>query len=644
MSCAIFAAIIASNAQSDDLYFKDLHEIVDAERRNHADKLSFRSSPFTDNYDLKYHRLEWTVDPAQLYISGAVTSYFEAITADFQEVNFDLVTELTVSEVLHQGQPLSFIHHNDDRLQIFLPTALAAGQLDSVTIVYAGVPPQTGFGSFQKATHAGVPILWTLSAPYGARDWWPCKQDLSDKIDSIDVFVRTPEAYRVASNGILMSETPVGAEKIYHWKHRYPITTYLIAMAVTNYAVYSDFVPVPNGNPIEVLNYVYPEFLTNAQSQTTATVQVMQLYNELFGTYPFANEKYGHAQFGWGGGMEHQTMSFMGGFSSSLQAHELAHQWFGDKVTCGSWEDIWLNEGFATYLTGLTYENGLGTQNWRNWLQNTFTQITNVANGSVWVNDTTSVNRIFNSRLTYSKGAIVLHMLRWKVGDEAFFQGCRNFLDDPDLAYGYARTQDLKAHLEAQSGLDLTEFLEDWFYGQGHPSYQIQWGQGSGGTVQVTIGQTTSHTSVDFYEMPVPIRFSGPNGDTTLVFDHIASGQQFSVALPFEVETVVFDPDLWILSNNNTVTEVLVSTEEADLLRKSLRIFPNPVQGDLNIAFDSNRLPDAVVLYDAQGKQIQSISPQNNSISIDMKDLPAGLYVVEIRVGGLAIREKVAKI
>lgn len=336
-------------------------------------------------------------------------------------------------------------------------------------------------------------------------------------------------------------------------------------------------------------------------------------------------------------------MSFMGGFSFSLQAHELAHQWFGDKVTCGSWEDIWLNEGFATYLTGLTYENGLGTQNWRNWLQNTFTQITNVPDGSVWVNDTMSVNRIFNSRLTYSKGAMLLHMLRWKLGDEAFFQGVRDYLSHPEQAYEYALTQDLKAHLEAESGQDLTEFLEDWFYGQGHPSYQVQWGQGSSGMVQVTIGQTTSHASVDFYEMPVPIRFSGPNGDTTLVFDHEASGQQFSVALPFEVETAEFDPDLWILSANNTVAQVVVSTKETDLLRQSLRVFPNPVQDELNISFDWNRLPDAVVLYDVQGKQLQTVTPQNNPVSIGMKDLPAGLYVVEIRVGGVVIREKVVK-
>ncbi len=643
LNCALLAIFTSLSAQSDDLYFKDLHEIADAERHNHENIIGFRTSPFTNNYDLKYHRLEWTVDPAQSYISGVVTSYFEAGTNGFQEINFDLVKVLTVSSVLHQGQPLNFIQHDDDRLQIFLPAPLAAGQLDSVTIVYAGAPPSTGFGSFNTSTHAGVPLLWTLSEPYGARDWWPCKQDLNDKIDSIDVYVRTPSAYRAASNGLLMSETLDGTQKVYHWKHRYPIPAYLIAIGVTNYAVYSDFVPVPNSNPIEVLNYVYPENLAIAQTGTAANTQVMELFNQLFGLYPFANEKYGHAQFGWGGGMEHQTMTFVSGWSFGLLAHELAHQWFGDKVTCGSWEDIWLNEGFATYLTGLTYEHGLGGQTWRNWLQSTINHVTSAPDGSVWVNDTTSVSRIFSSRLTYSKGAMLLHMLRWKLGDAAFFQGIRNYHNDPEMAYGYARTEKLKIHLQNASQQYLGPFLQDWFYGQGYPTYQVQWGQGGSGTVYLSIGQTTSHPSVDFYEMPVAIRFAGAGGDTTVVFDHLYSGQSFSAALPFEVETVVFDPDLWIVSANNTVTEVAVATEEAELLRQSLHIFPNPVQDEVNIAFDRNQLPDAIVLYDAQGRRLQTIVPQQNPVSIVVKDFPSGLYVLEIRMGSAVVREKVVK-
>jgi aminopeptidase N len=187
----------------------------------------------------------------------------------------------------------------------------------------------------------------------------------------------------------------------------------------------------------------------------------MNLYADLFEPYPYADEKYGHAEFGWGGGMEHTTVSFMGGLGRGLIAHELGHQWFGDKVTCGSWQDVWLNEGFATYLAGMVIENLDGEADFRSWKQDQISSVTYYPDGSVYIpaQDTTSVNRIFSSRLSYNKGSMVLHMLRKKLGDAVFFQGLREYLDDPNLAYGYAKTPDLMQHLESASGEDLTEFF-----------------------------------------------------------------------------------------------------------------------------------------------------------------------------------------
>ncbi|MBK7970327.1 MAG: hypothetical protein IPK08_16080 [Bacteroidetes bacterium] len=177
-------------------------------------------------------------------------------------------------------------------------------------------------------------MIWTLSEPYGSSDWWPCKNGLTDKADSIDIFLNVPNAMTGASNGILIAETPNGTTKLFHWKHKYPIA-YLICMAVTNYVKYS-LCPLA-GDTLEIVNYVYPEDSLLATSQTDEIVSMVQLYDTLFGVYPFHNEKYGHAQFGWGGGMEHQTMTFVSNFGFDLLAHELAHHWFGDKVTYGSW-------------------------------------------------------------------------------------------------------------------------------------------------------------------------------------------------------------------------------------------------------------------------------------------------------------------
>ncbi|GJM35822.1 MAG: peptidase M1 [Saprospiraceae bacterium] len=627
-------------SQIDDVNCKDLSEIVELERQHHEQILDFRTNELTVDYDLKYHRMEWEVDPNQYYIQGQVTTYFEPTVANFEQLNFDFSIAMTVNEVTYHGQTVNYSLTDDDNLQIYLPAPISAGQLDSITINYEGAPTATGFGSFRQGTHNNDPIIWTLSEPYGAKEWWPCKQDLNDKIDSIDVYVRTPQAYRVASNGSLKSETQVGNDKIYHWQHRYPIPAYLIAIAVTNYAVYSNFVPVENGDPIEVLNYVYPENLASAQNQTQSIVEIMDLYNNLFGIYPFAAEKYGHAQFSWGGGMEHQTMSFMGSFSYGLMAHELAHQWFGDKVTCGSWEDIWLNEGFATYLTGLTSEF-LGTEDdWANWKGSTLNSVVSQPDGSVRVDDTTSVGRIFSSRLSYSKGAMLLHMLRWKLGDDDFFQGIRNYHTDPELAFAYAKTGDLQAQLETQSGQDLDEFFEDWFLGQGYPSYQIEWSPTATG-IRLTVGQTTSHPSVDFFEMPIPIQVFGEGQMATLRLDHQFSGQVFEETLPFQVEYILFDSDIWLVSANNTISQVVTGVDDPGV-NQQLHIFPNPASNLVKVALLNIEQPiEQIDVFNVNGQMLFQQKGSASEVEVDLSGMDTGVYVLKVYAGETQVIGKV---
>lgn len=619
------------SAQTEEVICKDLDHLVAHESAHHLELMNFRTNEFTENYDLKYHRLEWSIDPAEYYISGVVTSYFETTEDDFQTINFDFSSDLTVNTVTYHGQELGFTVHTDDRLEINLPASLAISTLDSISVDYEGAPGSSGFGAFATATHNGVPALWTLSEPYGAKEWWPCKQSLDDKIDSIDVIVRTPAAYRVASNGVLLSEVADGTDKIFHWQSRYPIPAYLIAIASTNYAVFSDFVELADGSSIEILNYVYPETLAAAESNLSNTIEMMELFNELFGLYPFADEKYGHAEFGWGGGMEHQTMSFMGSYSYSLQAHELAHQWFGNKVTCGSWEHIWLNEGFATYLTGLTDEFLQSENDWYSWKAGKIGSVTSQPGGSVWVNDTTSVGRIFSGRLSYNKGSLLLHMLRWEMGDEDFFQALRNYLDHPSSAFNYALTDHLQSELETQSGLDLAEFFDDWFYGQGFPSYHIEWAKDNG-NLQLQLGQTTSHSSVDFFEMTLPILVSGQGQDTLLRIAHTQNNQFVNLTLPFEIESVTFDPDLWICSANNTLTEgsFVVSTD--DLLHEAhLQLYPNPTKDYVVLSFENEAYQNAkVILTNSMGQQLQTWTLEGKRNELELNDLPTGTYSLEV--------------
>jgi aminopeptidase N len=378
------------------------------------------------------------------------------------------------------------------------------------------------------------------------------------------------------------------------------------------------------GGTLEILNYVFPENLAVAQSATPDVIEQIQLFDSLFGPYPFADERYGHAQFGWGGGMEHQTMTFMGGWGYELMAHELAHQWFGDAVTCGSWEDIWLNEGFATYMAGLCYEN-LKPQYWRPYKEGRIQNIVSQPGGSVFCTDTTNEGRIFSGRLSYAKGAMVLNTLRWVIGDSAFFAACRNYLEDPGLAYGFAKTPMLQTHMETASGRNLDWFFDDWYYGEGYPSYFISWSQALNLELTVSLFQTQSHPSVSFFELPVPIRFSGAGQDTTIIFDHSFAGQSFSAWPGFAVDSLTFDPDLWIISANN---QTLAGLEDA-IPAAEVKVYPNPAGEYVRV--EIGRAGTFMVeLMDLTGRTLRSVELRN-SVEADVKNLPSGIYLLMIR-------------
>lgn len=615
-----------------------LHQIIEGEkaawlrRQSALDRGVLQLA--NNRSDIHYTRFHFWVDPAVRYIRGEVMTVFEP-TETVAGLDFDFSAALTMDSILWHGEKLHF-SQNGDILTVHLHHPLPALLSDSLTFFYQGVPSSTGFGSFETNTHNnGTPVMWTLSEPYGASEWMPCKQALNDKIDSIDVYITHPDSYHAASNGLLQSEITADGLTTAHWKHRYPIATYLVAIAVTDYKIFSMDVAHPDGDT-KIVNYVYPESEASARQSMSYLRQQMQLYNDLFGLYPFQREKYGHAQFGWGGGMEHQTMSFMGGFGFELVAHEMAHQWFGDKVTCGSWQDIWLNEGFATYLSGLCYEH-IQPQYWLQFKQQRIQSATSQPGGSVWVNDTSSVDRIFSGRLSYAKGAMVLHMLRWICGDSTFFSGLRSYLADPDLAYGYARTNHLQARLEAASGKSLAGFFADWHKGQGYPSYKITWSQGADQRLSFKVTQKQSHPSVSYFELPLPLRLRGAQGQVKdIVLNHTTEGQVFQETVDFPVSSVEFDPEAWLITKDNVVERVTVGAHDLTSVGYSLRISPNPVRdGILRPAVESPK-PGQVqfTLHNAEGRTVLSqtvqLSAGANRFALEVTALPAGTYTLQM--------------
>ena len=593
------------------------------------------ASSIKKKYNVIYARCKWTVDPTTDNIAGTITYYFISGENNFDTLTFDLSDQMNVSSAIYHLLPITF-QHSGNLLDIVLPSPLTAGTIDSVDIVYQGTPAATGNGSFVNTDHSGTPVLWTLSEPYGARDWWPCKQDLNDKIDSIDIYVTSPIQYKTASNGLLISEDSTTSQRTCHWKSNYPVAAYLVAIGVTNYSVFSELMVLSNGDTLPIINYVYPENLALAQQVLPEIVSIIHLYDSLTIPYPFSKEKYGHAQFGWGGGMEHQTMTFIGNYNSELIAHECAHQWFGDQVTCSSWKDIWLHEGFATYFSGLVVEH-FHPDDWKAWKTFNLDNAVSLPGGSVFCDDTTNVSRIFDGRLSYRKASCLLHMIRWKLGDAAFFTGLKNYLNDTSLSYRYAATDDLRHHFELTGNQNLSQFFDEWYYGSGFPSYRVEW-ERVDNTIDLTIFQTTSDTSVNFFHVPVPIELKGENGDTIVIADPTYSGENFLYNPGFKVEQVVFDPDLWIISKDNRVVEI------SNGLNDKVEVFPNPGRDIFTLYSKSPELfATSLDVFDHTGKKIISISyPDSNSKhKIDMSTFSAGNYIFRIATGSGMVMKKV---
>lgn len=597
----------------------DICKIAEMERNSSTLQLRNDDMPTSNNFNIVYEKMEFEVDPSVKFIRGKISFTFISNAENTSTFDLNLSQSLVIDSVVKGSSILSFSWQGQDYFQIQLSESLDKNEIDSLTIYYHGVPNTTGFDSYSFYQHQGVPIMNTLSEPYGASDWMPCKNSLVDKIDSIDIFITTPKQYKAASNGVLQSEIINGNFKTAHWKHRYPIATYLVAMAITNYVeINTDF--VLQGKPLRVQNYVYPEDSATAVQMLPLVNDYISFFSEKFGLYPFHHEKYGHAQFGWGGGMEHQTMSFIIAYDENLMAHELAHQWFGDKVTCGSFGDIWLNEGFATYCSGLCCEAGVRTNctfdEWKNGFQEL---ALGAVQGSTYCTDTANLGCVFNLERVYCKGAYILHMLRWKLGDEQFFTALKNYLNDERIAFNFSKTRQLQSHFEQICQCELDTFFDKWIYKEGYPLYNLKYNV-KGNMFRGMLYQSTTHTSVSFYEMPVEITFYGNGTQKSIVVNHIYSGQEFTTCLPFELDSVKVDAHKWILCKSSVQKDLTIAIDS-----KNQYISPTIVREMLHIQATELTVKQ-VNIFSITGQEII----RSNECTIDVSRLSKGKYFVEI--------------
>lgn len=571
------------------------------------------------SYDVKYYNLNLRIatNPNFLYGATQVTGVFNSTGSS---LFLNLINDMLVDSVT--GSSVSGFFHSNDRLYINFSRSISSFD---VIIYYKGLPSGSGFGSFVFATQNSYPVIWSLSEPFGASDWFPNKNTPSDKADSCELWIICASNLKGVSNGLLY-ETVVNPDntKTYKWKSRYPIANYLISIAVTNYEQYNNYYRYGVNDSMAINNYLYPGSLSGFKQEIDKTPAMIKFFSEKYSEYPFIQEKYGHAQFSWGGAMEHQTISSMGAFNQGIIAHELSHQWFGDKVTCRNFNNIWLNEGFATYSEALFAEMYDGKEEFDNIIRTRMAGARKAV-GSLYLVNTDNVSEIFNTNRTYSKGAMVVHMLRGVTGDSVFFEILRAYLNDSFLAYGTAVTEDLQRVAESVSGKNLNYFFQEWVYGENYPKYQVSWDKFQTGQnnyeVKLNLSQSMN-TNPTYFTMPVEIKITTSTGDTTFTVFNSAQVQEFSFNVKGNPSVITFDPDNKILKDKKGDEPV----EPVDF--KLMQNYPNPFNPETKIIYMIREYGSVrLAVYDMLGKEI--------AVLINQKQIP-GTYVVKFVPANLA--------
>ena len=599
----------------------------------------------TEEYDVHFYFLDVALENTSTDISGSTEIHVISKVAVLDTLLFELHEDLVITDILLNGvtsTPFTRVGS-----AVIVPVNYTTGDQFYVKVLYGGTPPTPitnplgGAGMTNDDSPSwGNQVTWTLSEPFSAFEWFPCKQSLTDKIDSVFTYVTTSSTNKAGSNGILVNVSDLGGGMSrYEWETRYPIDYYLISIAVAEYVDYTIYAnPVGAPAPIMIQNYVYnnPATLPFFQDEIDNTADFIEYFSELYGLYPFDEEKYGHCMAPLGGGMEHQTMTTQGWFEDGLTVHEMGHQWFGDQVTCASWSDIWLNEGFASYTEHLMYEHFYPGDELTD-MQNRHDDVMSAADGSVWVLDSLDAGAIFSGRLVYNKGAAIIHTLRFLINDDAvFFDVLQTY--QQTFKNSTAHAQDFKNVLETETGMDFTNFFNEWYYGEGYPTYSIEWNQVNS-SVWIDLSQNVSMPGVTpFFTNDLEIGITDELGATTYyrLTDINAANSLHYLGFNGTVTNIEIDPHNYIINQDGTITQNS-SVVEIKENNDALKVYPVPAENSLTVEIKS---PATYQIISAAGQVILSGNLVQGKNTIDLSYLTAGNYILKTNTEQISFSKK----
>ena len=429
------------------------------------------------DFNVVHYRLELSFDEKGKKVEGAITVTLTPLSGPLDSVVLDAVAMEIRSAKLATGQALEF-HNRSPELAILLNRRWEMGETLAVRIAYS-CKPEKGLYFIVKDSSgtAWDGQIWSQGEDMDNRYWFPCYDYPNDKATS-EVIATVREEYTLLSNGRLIAERhdPVRKTRTFHWKEEKPHSSYLIMIAAGRYAITRDMY-----RNIPLLYYMYPKDSVNVQATFGNTAAMIRFFESETGV-PYPWEKFAQIiidEFMWGG-MENTTAVTLNDAtvvdsrsaadfpSGGVISHELAHQWWGDLVTCRDWRHLWLNEGFATYFEWLYTQASKGKD------EQQYERI--AASFGIRRNDRQNgrhpvVSSSNESANLYERGAWVLFMLRDLLGDEAFHLGLHAYLTR--YSYACAETNELKLALEDATGQNLDWFFDQWLYKAGLPVLKV---------------------------------------------------------------------------------------------------------------------------------------------------------------------------
>lgn len=592
------------------------------------------------NIDVKFYQIDIEIGIASPYVGGSVLCGFEPLISGLNSLRLNLNGSLTVDSI---GLPCESFYQANSDIVINLENSFNPGDLVDIIVWYHGIPVLAGgYKGLRYEFHdENEPIIATLSTPYLAHYWYPCKDGPEDKADSVYMDITIPDTVingielTAISNGMLENVLISNGQKTFQWRHRYPIVTYYVMAAISNYVHFQDFFNGTSGETFPLDYYVFNDDLIPSQQGVEDMPEVIQLFSDVFGIYPFSNEKYGMTQLGFYGAIENQTNTITNNMYPSwfdVSVHELAHMWFGDMITCVNWHHAWLNEGFATYAEAIWAEHLNGFSGYKaNMATNQYWQ-----GGTLYLLNAQDTFNIFQ-QIVYAKGAYVLHMLRGVAGEEDFFAGLSEYAGNPDFIYQNATTEDFRDVMELASGLDLNTFFDQWVYDAYYPYYEYNYLQGNNNSFYFVISQVQESLGYrPVFEMPVRIRLTYiGGGDTTITVWNNTQFQEYAFQLTDQVSEVEFDPDLWILRHEEYNPDLPVQISE-QTGNSRIQVFPNPAKDRIYFTGEfSGNLDSEVLIYDSYGNLVHHyIVGKRPVMQISIEQYDPGIYFYQVRVAG----------